>query len=168
MMVIDNSEYMRNGDYAPTRFDAMVDALNIVFQTKTDTNPENTVGLMTLAGRGPEVLVTHTRELGQVIAGAHLTRNKISGAVDIATAVNVAQLALKHRQNKNLRQRIVLFLGSPLEGPNDDEKNLVKLAKRLKKNNIAVDIVAFGDGIEEGETSVLKTFIDNVNSSDNS
>lgn len=168
MMVIDNSEYMRNGDYAPTRYDAMVDAVNIVFQTKTDSNPENSVGLMTLAGRGPEVLVTHTRELGQVIAGAHSAHTKIGGTGDISTAVNVAQLALKHRQNKNLRQRIVLFIGSPLEGPNDDEKTLVKLAKRLKKNNIAVDIIAFGDGIEEGETSVLKTFIDNVNSSDNS
>ncbi|KAI5119623.1 hypothetical protein M0805_007887 [Coniferiporia weirii] len=168
MMIVDNSEYMRNGDYPPTRFDSMVDALNVVFQTKTDSNPENSVGLMTLAGRGPEVLVTHTRELGQIIQGAHVARTKIGGAVDLPTAVNVAQLALKHRQNKNLRQRIVLFLGSPPDGPSADEKNLIRLAKKLKKNNIAIDIVAFGDGIEEGETSLLRTFVDNVNSADNS
>ena len=44
---------------------------------------------------------------------------------------------------------------------------MVRLAKRLKKNNVAVDIVAFGDGIEEGERSLLKTFVDNVASGDN-
>lgn len=51
-MIIDNSEYMRNGDYQPTRFDAQSDAVNTVFQTKTDANPENTVGIMTMAGKG--------------------------------------------------------------------------------------------------------------------
>lgn len=52
LMIIDNSEYMRNGDYVPSRFDAQADAVNTVFQTKIDSNPENTVGLMTMAGKG--------------------------------------------------------------------------------------------------------------------
>jgi len=142
--------------------------VNIVFETKTDSNPENTVGVMTMAGKGPEVLVTHTKELGQIIQAVHSANGKISGTVDLPTAINVAQLALKHRQNKNLRQRIVAFLGSPLEGNGIDEKSLTKLAKKLKKNNIAIDIVCFGDGIEEGDASLLKTFVDGINSGDNS
>ena len=52
MLIIDNSEYMRNGDYQPTRFEAQADAVNVVFQTKIDSNPENTVGIMTMAGKG--------------------------------------------------------------------------------------------------------------------
>jgi len=52
MMIIDNSEYMRNGDYQPTRFEAQADAVNTVFRTKIDSNPENTVGIMTMAGKG--------------------------------------------------------------------------------------------------------------------
>jgi hypothetical protein len=52
MLIIDNSEYMRNGDYQPTRFEAQSDAVNVVFQTKIDSNPENTVGIMTMAGKG--------------------------------------------------------------------------------------------------------------------
>ena len=52
MIVIDNSEYMRNGDYTPSRFDAQSDAVNTIFQTKIDSNPENTVGLMTMAHKG--------------------------------------------------------------------------------------------------------------------
>ena len=116
----------------------------------------------------PEVLVTYTKDLGQIIQAIHTTSSKIGGVADITTAIAVAQLALKHRQNKNLRQRIVVFVGSPLEGQSADERNMIKLAKKLKKNNVAVDVIAFGDGIEEGEGSILRTFVDNANSSDNS
>lgn len=38
----------------------------------------------------------------------------IEGEANFAAAVQIAQLALKHRQNKNQRQRIVIFVGSPL------------------------------------------------------
>lgn len=48
---------------------------------------------------------------------------------------------------------------------------MIKLAKKLKKNNVAVDVVCFGDGIEEpnaeGKT-VLGSFVDAVSSGDNS
>ncbi|KAF8960248.1 hypothetical protein BDZ97DRAFT_1834674, partial [Flammula alnicola] len=170
MLIIDNSEYMRNGDYVPTRFNAQSDAVNVVFQTKIDSNPENTVGIMTMAGKAPEVLVTNTKDLGQILGGVHDASAKVGGEIDIPTALAVAQLALKHRENKNLRQRIIVFVGSPpAEGEDRDEKAMVKLAKKLKKNNVAVDIVAFGDGIEEGEGErVLKAFVDNINSGDNS
>ncbi|KAJ3749176.1 hypothetical protein DFH05DRAFT_1390396 [Lentinula detonsa] len=173
MMVIDNSEYMRNGDYQPNRFDAQADAVNVVFQTKIDSNPENTVGIMSMAGKGPEVLVTHSKDIGQILKAIHTTSSKVGGAIDIPTAIAVAQLALKHRENKNLRQRIIVFVGSPLEGPAADEKGMVKLAKKLKKNNVAVDVVCFGDGIEEPvsgqeDKSVLKSFVENANSADNS
>jgi 26S proteasome regulatory subunit N10 len=77
--------------------------------------------------------------------------------------VQVAQLALKHRQNKNQRQRIIAFVGSPLE---DDSKELVKLGKKLKKNNVAIDVVNFGETAENQEK--LEAFIAAVNSNDNS
>lgn len=72
-------------------------------------------------------------------------------------------MALKHRQNKNQRQRIVVFVGSPLF---EDEKALVKLAKKLKKNNVAVDIVNFGEEAEN--TPKLEAFIGAINNNDNS
>ena len=70
---------------------------------------------------------------------------------------------MKHRQNKNQRQRIVVFVGSPIQ---DDDKSLVKLGKKLKKNNVAVDIVNFGE--QQENTAKLEAFIEAVNSSDNS
>jgi 26S proteasome regulatory subunit N10 len=50
MIVIDNSEYMRNGDYTPTRFSAQSDAVNLLFNAKTQSNPENSVGLLAMSG----------------------------------------------------------------------------------------------------------------------
>jgi 26S proteasome regulatory subunit N10 len=59
MILLDNSEFMRNGDYQPTRFGALADAVTTVFQTKIDANPENTVGVMTMANKGfvPHLIV---------------------------------------------------------------------------------------------------------------
>ena len=54
----------------------------------------------------------------------------------------MAQLALKHRSNKNGGQRIVTFVGSPVEA---DVKALVQAGKMLKKNNIAVDVIVLGE-----------------------
>ncbi|KIY47817.1 hypothetical protein FISHEDRAFT_44702 [Fistulina hepatica ATCC 64428] len=163
MMIVDNSEYMRNGDYAPSRFEAQADAVNTVFQTKIDSNPENTVGIMSMAGEKPQVLVTHSKDLGQILGAIHTTRQNISGEIDVFVALAIAQLALKHRENKNQRQRVIVFVGSP---PSTSSRILQKLAKRLKKSNIAVDVVCFGDGLDA--QSDLQAFVEAVNSSDNS
>ncbi|KAJ9081236.1 proteasome regulatory particle base subunit rpn10 [Entomophthora muscae] len=161
MIVLDNSEWMRNGDFSPSRSEAQHDAVNILFRSKTGSNPENTVGVLTMAGKGPEVLVTLTSDLGKVLNAIH--RVSIGGNPNFTTGIQVAQLALKHRQNKNQRQRIIVFVGSPIH---ENEKDLVRLAKKMKKNNVAVDIINYG------ETSVnetkLQAFMDAVTSSSNS
>ena len=43
VVCVDNSEWTRNGDYAPTRFQAQADAVNLLAGAKTQANPENTV-----------------------------------------------------------------------------------------------------------------------------
>mgnify|MGYP001079306789 CR=1 FL=1 len=48
---LDNSEYMRNGDYFPTRMEEQNDAVNLVMGWKYQSNPENTVGVMKMAKR---------------------------------------------------------------------------------------------------------------------
>lgn len=112
MVCVDNSEFTRNGDYAPTRFQAQADAVNLLAGAKTQHHPENTVGVMTMGGKTPRVLVTPTPDLGKVLNA--MQEMKIEGSVNLATAVQIAQLALKHRENKNQRQRVVIFVGSPI------------------------------------------------------
>ncbi len=161
IVCVDNSEFTRNGDYAPTRFQAQSDAVNLLAGAKTQHHPENTVGVLTTAGRTPRVLVTPTPDLGKVLNA--MQDVSIEGESNLSVAVQIAQLALKHRENKNQRQRIVIFVGSPIK---EDKDTLVKIAKKLKKNNVAVDIVAFGSEEENGEK--LEAFHAAVSSNDNS
>ena len=65
-----------------------------------------------MAGKTPRVLVTPTPDLGRVLNS--MQGLEIEGEANLSSAVQIAQLALKHRQNKNQRQRIVLFVGSPI------------------------------------------------------
>ena len=69
IVCVDNSEYTRNGDYVPTRFLAQADAVNLLAGAKTQHHPENTVGVMSMAGKTPRVLVTPTPDLGKVRGG---------------------------------------------------------------------------------------------------
>ena len=109
-----------------------------------------------MGGAQPEVLTTLTTDYGKLIDGLH--RTKIRGKSHFSTALNVAGLALKHRQNKSQRQRIIMFTCSPLS---EDTPSLTKLAKRLKKNNIAVDVISFGD-LESTTTASLEAFHENI------
>jgi hypothetical protein len=90
MIVVDNSESSRNGDYPPTRFDAQADAVNIIFQNVIQGNPESSVGLMSMGGKGPEVLVTLTTDQGKIYEGLHRTKKTIRGNAHLATGIQVA------------------------------------------------------------------------------
>ncbi|XDG10448.1 hypothetical protein ABKA04_010063 [Annulohypoxylon sp. FPYF3050] len=165
MIVVDNSESSRNGDYQPSRFDAQADAINIMFESITQSNPESSVGLMSMGGKGPEVLSTLTTERGKLLDGLHRTKKKISGSSHLATGLQIASLALKHRQNKSQRQRIIAFVCSPVA---DDEKKLVSLAKKMKKGNIDIDFVLFGDLDDDDVQKKLEAFNNAVKTNDNS
>lgn len=113
IVCVDNSEWTRNGDYAPTRFQAQSDCVALLAGAKQEANPESTVGILTMAGKTPRVILTPTTEIGKVLNALQMV--EIEGESNLASAVQVAQLALKHRQNKNQRQRIIIFVGSPIE-----------------------------------------------------
>lgn len=162
MICIDNSEWMRNGDYAPSRFQAQADAVNLICGAKTQSNPENTVGVLTMAGKGVRVLVTPTSDLGKILACMHGL--EIGGEMNLAAGIQVAQLALKHRQNKKQQQRIIVFAGSPIK---HEKKLLEMIGKKLKKNSVALDIVNFGEE-DEGKTEKLEALLAAVNNNDTS
>ena len=160
---VDNSESSRNGDYVPSRWDAQTDAANLIFASKTQSNPESSVGLMSMGGSGPEVLTTLTTNPGKILDGLHRTPIKGDHA-HFYTGIMIAALALKHRQNKSQRQRIIVFTCSPIK---DSQSTLVKLAKRMKKNNTSIDIVAFGD-LGDDNVGKLQAFNEAVKGGDGS
>nr|CAG4648725.1 EOG090X08NC [Polyphemus pediculus] len=129
----------------------------MVCHSKTRSNPENNVGLLTLADA--HVLATLTTDAGRVLSKLHHVQPE--GTIKFFTSVRIAHLALKHRQGKNHRTRIIVFLGSPSQL---DDKELNKLARKLKKEKVNVDIICFGE--ENGGTEALSNFVTTLNGKD--
>jgi 26S proteasome regulatory subunit N10 len=88
--------------------EAQTDAVTFLFNAKTQSNPENTVGLMTNAGKGyeikqvheiqmliitlnsPEVFVTLTSDIGKILTALHTI--SLGGKANFTTGVNIAQV----------------------------------------------------------------------------
>ena len=158
---MDNSEYMRNGDFAPTRFEAQYDAVSMLFTAKTNANPESTVGFLTMAGRNVEVVASPTGEQAKLLSALHGL--SLSGTSNVSAALQVAMLALKHRKNKRGGQRVILFVGSPITA---EEKAMKRVGKLMKKNNIALDIISIGENASN--QAKLEGLLEAVNKNENS
>lgn len=158
---MDNSDWTRNGDYHPSRWDSEVEASNLIAESKSEKNPENTIGLITMAGKRVEVQVSLTNDLTRI-----LNANKnihLSGESDFITSLNIATLTLKYRQNKNQKQRVIMFVGSPIKHSSEE---IIQLGKKLKKYNIAIDIISFGNVDDNRE--LLNQLLTQVNNANNS
>ena len=82
MICVDNSDWMRNGDYIPTRIEAQNDAVSYVSSAKLNGNAETTVGLLSMAGSRIEVHTSPTRSVGQIMNA--LAQNlRVSGMLEI-------------------------------------------------------------------------------------
>ncbi|KAJ2062635.1 proteasome regulatory particle base subunit rpn10 [Coemansia sp. S2] len=161
VLIIDNSEWSRNGDYTPSRFQAQIDSVHYLFSIKTNDNPENTVGVIANAGETPEVLVSLTADLGVLLKGMYGLGVRSESHFD--TGIQIAQLVLKHRANKYQKQRIIAFTASPIDA---DEKALVKLGKKLKKNGVSIDVVNFGE--HAANETKLAAFVEAANNNETS
>ncbi|CAH1783151.1 unnamed protein product [Owenia fusiformis] len=154
MICVDSSDYMRNGDFLPTRMAAQQDAVNLICHSKSRSNPENNVGVLTLAKT--EVLVTLTSDSGRILTKLHQVQPE--GQINLVSGIRIAHLVLKHRQGRNHKMRIVAFVGSPVQ---EDVKDLEKLAKKLKKEKVNIDIINFGE--EKDNTEKLTAFVNTIN-----
>lgn len=143
--------------------EAQQDAVSLITTTRCESNPESTVGILSMAGKGVEVHVSPTQDLGKLLAS--FSSININGESDVAAAVQVAQLALKHRRNKNGRQRIIVFVASPVA---TDTRSLEKVGAQLKKNGVAVDVIMMGEGEGAANNEKMQRFVQAVNSGDNS
>lgn len=114
-----------------------------------------------MAGKRVATPVTLTNDVSKVLKS--FKDISISGDSDFITACNISMLLLKHRQNKNQKQRILMFVASPVKNSVDE---MVLLGKKLKKNNIAIDIISFGNTDVNHEA--LSQLHSNANNSNNS
>ena len=71
-----------------TRWQAQVDAVSIIHSVKMRAHPQSAVGLMSMGGKGPEVLSTFTSDFGAILSGLH--RTKIHGTPHLSSSIQVA------------------------------------------------------------------------------
>lgn len=114
---VDNSDYMRNGDFIPSRMQAQQEAINLVCHSKTRSNPENNVGLISLAKYSidiipysshfeirrilieffwhsrVEVLTTLTTDVGKILAKLHHVQP--SGDINFLTGMRIAHVSVE-------------------------------------------------------------------------
>mmetsp|Transcript_1536 Transcript_1536/g.1042 ORF Transcript_1536/g.1042 Transcript_1536/m.1042 type:complete len:111 (-) Transcript_1536:599-931(-) len=106
---------------------------------------------MAYSGKRPDIKLTQSMDEGLLLNA--INSIDIKGEADIITAIKVSQLSLKHRQNKNQRQRIIIFVGHPLGHEEDDFE---ALGQFLKRNSVAVDVINFAhpDNVAKLQTLV--------------
>uniref|UniRef100_A0A1I7UG41 26S proteasome non-ATPase regulatory subunit 4 n=1 Tax=Caenorhabditis tropicalis TaxID=1561998 RepID=A0A1I7UG41_9PELO len=104
MICVDNYEWMRNGDFQPTRLQAQQDAINLVTQCKLRANPENTVGVISMAERFVAMQISLCKnEDGQAAFGAgggddNAFGMDVDNDPDLALALRVSMEEVRARQ----------------------------------------------------------------------
>ncbi|KPI84279.1 putative proteasome regulatory non-ATP-ase subunit [Leptomonas seymouri] len=158
---LDSTEYMRNGDQYPTRMMAEQDAACLLANAKLQANAENTLGFLTMGGNACVVHETLTNNVDAVMTS--IGNVPITGKrCNFSAGLQIASLALSHRTNSRAEKRIVAFVGSPVT---EKETELEALAKKLRKDDVAVDIVVFG---VESNIELLRGFVSKVSKKENS
>lgn len=77
-----------SNNISSTRWQAQIDAVSIIHSVKMRAHPQSAVGLMSMGGKGPEVLSTFTTDFGGILAGLHDT--KIHGTSHLSSSIQVA------------------------------------------------------------------------------
>ena len=155
MILMDNSVYTRNGDAIPNRFQCINEGVTAIINQKSNDNPETSIGLMLMAGRGKQILSTPTNDTSMIFA--QYAKIQIQSTVSISKSIQVAQLAIKHRVNKHQHERIVIFLGSEIK---ESLEELYVLARSLRKSLVAVDFV---NVCCPANVPILQNFLEIVN-----
>ncbi|KRZ19182.1 26S proteasome non-ATPase regulatory subunit 4 [Trichinella zimbabwensis] len=154
---VDSSDYMRNGDYFPNRLQAEIEAITLIVQCKLRSNPENQVGVLAMSN-GVNLINALTQDDGKIYMKLHTLIPR--GTANFLNGIRVSQLALKHRYGRTHKGRIIVFLGSPLKNADNE---IFKVAQRMKKEKIAIDVIAFGE--EARKSKKLSLFASIMNSS---
>lgn len=160
MIIIDNSEPSRNGDVLPNRFQAQMDTVSSLINYKTNQNVETSVGLMTSGGDNVQVLVTPTNETSLLYSV--FNKVQVGGANKFGKALQIAQLALKHRVNKKQKERIIAFVASEIR---ENDTEIIDICRKMRRNNTQIDIINI---CNRSNANILKTIIDTVNIDDQS
>lgn len=90
MICLDNSDHGRNGDFSPSRLEAQQDTANLICGAKVQSNPENAIGLLTMAGKRVAVEAAPTSDMGLFVQALHGI--PCDGKSDLVKGIQTAQV----------------------------------------------------------------------------
>jgi len=156
VILIDNSSTSINGDFYPNRLDAQKLAAERLCQYYSRQSAKNQIGIGTMGSIDFGIAASLTTRIDKISK----TIAKISrgGQCSFENGVKCAFLALHHRDPDLKERRVVVFIGSNHGLSRDTASKLSTLANR---EGAAVDIVAFGEAIDEMD--ILSDFVSQIN-----
>lgn len=135
-IIIDNSEYSRNGDFQPNRYQQEIDCSDYFVRNLKNSSGNAHTAVIAGAGETPYVVLADAET-----SAIYHEKLYIKGKLNILTSVEISLLTSP--------EEIILFHCSPISdvSKQDSEyKNkLIKLLKKLKKNNITLEVINFGE-----------------------
>ncbi|KAG9391072.1 von Willebrand factor type A domain [Carpediemonas membranifera] len=144
VLCIDNSEFMLNG--TPSRLSHLCDLSTHVVSTSLN-HPEATVAVVQMAD--PRLLCASTARRDILLK--YLSRDELAKGlrkkVDVVRAIKTANLTLKHRRDDRQHQKILMFVGSPVDAAQND---LEEVGAMLLRNGTHLNIVHMPDPSDTG------------------
>ncbi|TBU00745.1 subunit Rpn10 of 26S proteasome [Hamiltosporidium tvaerminnensis] len=149
MVVIDNSMYMQNQDYLPSRFMTQKECLNTYISTTLNDSVDSAVGIIPTCQYVPNIMITPTNERFNLNQFLH--KLPLHEDFDISKSFKLAYLALNYRQLEE--KSILVFLGTEIPTKLEDEmiKSFIDSICVALELGITVSVVFFADGIKYSE-----------------
>jgi hypothetical protein len=155
MICVDNSGGMSQSD-----LDSQIKAVLMIVPILLEPNLGNKVGIVTLSNE-PKTIQTLTNNLDIIIKKFIAISTEIGGKIDFISGIRTAISELKIKAESKVKKRIIAFVGSYFK---PDTIKLKELAKELNEEDLVIDIVNFGIGVETNNYA-LNTFKNELSNS---
>lgn len=136
VIIIDNSEYCRNTDLLPTRLMSSKNAASTI--VNAFCRGEDSVAVV---GTAPATCLS---PLSRNQASLLNTVNSLQTgpSYSIINALRIGHLLLKRKPDESYKGKLVMFIGSPLDGQPEE---YFEIARALKKLEVEVCVVTYGE-----------------------
>lgn len=135
-VIIDNSEYSRNGDFQPNRYQQQIDAADYYVRDLRNNSGNAHTAIIAGAGESPYVVLADA-----ATSAIYHEKLYIKGELNICSSIEIALLTSP--------EEIILFHCSVVLGDvkkiQQYKTDLKKILKKLKKNKVSLKIINFGE-----------------------
>ena len=155
LIIIDNTETSINGDFYPNRLNAQKIAAERLFQYFVRKSSQTQIAIATLGTKYFGLQTSLTCIYPKI--SKSIAQIKYGGENDFEHMIRCGFLTLKHRDARITVKRMIVFMCSR---NNFNEEKAQILAADANRENVSIDIIAFGDDVNN--VDVLQNFVESL------